>query len=255
MTLPITAPSLTALPGIHHGFFTRVGGVSSGLYASLNCGLGSKDDRANLAENRRRVAEAVGCAVEKLATPYQVHGTDTVTVDQVWAPGQGPKADATVTDRPGIALGVGTADCGPILFADGEARVIGAAHAGWRGALAGVAESTVASMEQLGAKRERIVAVLGPTISQENYEVGAEVREAFLAQTSDNAHFFISSPTAGRFMFDLPRYIVAQLTAAGVAAGALHLCTYADPDRFFSYRRATHRSEADYGRLLSAICL
>ena len=255
MTSPVIAPNLAALPGIRHGFFTRAGGVSSGLYVSLNCGLGSKDDREDVAENRRRVAEAVGCAVERLATPYQVHGTDTVIVDQVWAPGQGPKADATVTDRPGIALAVGTADCGPILFADAEARIIGAAHAGWRGALAGVAESAVASMERLGARRERIVAVLGPTISQENYEVGLEVRQAFLAETSDNQRFFIPSPTAGRFMFDLPRYIVTRLASTGVAASALHLCTYADPDRFFSYRRATHRGEADYGRLLSAICL
>lgn len=255
MIAPIAAPELAALPGIRHGFFTRAGGVSDGVYASLNCGLGSHDEPTNVAENRRRVAEAVGGNHDRLATPYQVHGTDTVVVDGAWLPGAGPKADATVTNRPGIVLGIGTADCGPILFADADARVIGAAHAGWRGALAGIAQSAIAAMETLGARRERIVAVLGPTISQEKYEVGAEVRGAFLGQDSDNARFFLPSATTGRFMFDLPRYIVAQLSEEGVAASALHLCTYADAGRFFSYRRTTHRGEADYGRLLSAIML
>lgn len=255
MTAPIVAAPLAALPGIRHGFFTRAGGVSEGIYASLNCGIGSRDDRALVLKNRARVAAALGAATDRLATPYQVHGTDVVTVTEVWEPGQGPKADATVTDRPGIVLGVGTADCGPILFADADARVIGAAHAGWRGALAGVSDTTIAAMEALGATRDRIVAVLGPTISQANYEVGPELRDAFLSADKANARFFVPSAAAGRFMLDLPGYIVARLTAAGVRASATGHCTYADPERFFSYRRTTHRGEADYGRLLAAITL
>ena len=211
--------------------------------------------RAAIDAARQQVAAAVGAAPERLATPYQVHGTDAVAVDTVWAPGEGPKADAVVTNVPGIALGVGTADCGPILFADAEARVIGAAHAGWRGALAGIGEAAIDAMEKLGAKRERIVAVLGPTISQANYEVGAEVREKFLADNPADARFFTPSGRPDHFLFDLPEMIVARLTAAGVAASSLGLCTYADKERFFSYRRTTHRKEADYGRLLSVIML
>jgi hypothetical protein len=255
VTAAIEDERLAALPGIRHGFFTRAGGVSAGLYASLNCGIGSKDDRAHVLENRRRVTAALGAGADRLATPYQVHSADVVVVETVWPSGQGPKADATVTDRPGIVLGVGTADCGPILFADPEARVIGAAHAGWRGARAGIGEATVAAMEKLGAKRERIVAALGPTISQENYEVGGEVRDTFVGDDAANARFFIPSTVADRFMFDLPGFIVSQLVATGVTAGILQLCTYADAERFFSYRRATHLQESDYGRLLSAIVL
>ena len=250
----ITDPRL-ALPGIRHGFFTRAGGVSTGIYASLNCGIGSKDERAAVLENRARAAAALGVAPDRLATPYQVHGTNAVAVDAVWAPGEGPKADVVVTDRPGIALGVGSADCGPILFADPVGRVVGAAHSGWRGALAGVGEAAVVAMEKLGARRERILAVLGPTISQKIYEVGGEVRDKFVADDPVAARFFAPSPRPGHFLFDLPGAIVARLTAAGVAASSVGLCTYADPDRFFSYRRTTHRQEADYGRLLSAIVL
>jgi hypothetical protein len=255
VTPSIQDARLATLPGIRHGFFTRAGGVSAGLYASLNCGIGSKDDRANVLENRSRVAAALGAQADRLATPYQVHSADVVVVETVWPPGQGPKADATVTDRPGIVLGVGTADCGPILFADPEARVIGAAHAGWRGARAGVGEATVAAMEKLGAKRKRIVAALGPTISQANYEVGPEVRDTFVGDDASNARFFIPSTVPDRFMFDLPGFIAAQLMATGVTAGILQRCTYADPERFFSYRRATHLQESDYGRMLSAIVL
>ena len=256
MTAPfITDPQLAALSGIRHAFFTRAGGVSSGIYASLNCGVGSRDERALVLENRRRATEALGVAADRLATPYQVHGTTTVTVTDVWAPGAGPKADALVTDRPGIALGIGSADCGPILFADAEAHVIGAAHSGWRGALAGVGAACVAGMEKLGARRERIVAALGPTISQANYEVGPEVREAFVAARAKNAGFFRPSDRADHFLFDLPGAIVAGLADAGIRAWSTGLCTYADPQRFFSYRRATHLKEGDYGRLLSAIAL
>jgi polyphenol oxidase len=255
VTPRITHPALAELGGIRHGFFSRAGGASSGIYASLNCGIGSKDDRAVVLENRARAMAALGAAADRLATPYQVHGIDVATVDAPWQPGAGPKADATVTNRPGVVLGVGTADCGPILFADPAAPVIGAAHAGWRGALAGVAGSTVAAMERLGASRKNIVAALGPTISRDNYEVGPEVRDAFLAADPDNARFFTPSPRDGRYQLDLPAFIVADLTATGVSADAIGLCTYADDERFFSYRRATHREEPDYGRLLSAITI
>jgi hypothetical protein len=246
---------LSALFGIRHGFFTREGGVSSGIYAGLNCGVGSKDDQTLVLENRRRAMEALGLQADRLATPYQVHGITAETVTEAWPPGQGPKADALVTDRPGIALGIGSADCGPILFADAEARVIGAAHSGWKGALAGVGAACAEAMIKLGARRARIVAVLGPTISQPNYEVGAEVREKFVAVRPDNARFFIASPRADHFLFDLPGAIVASLADAGIAASSTGHCTYADPARFYSYRRATHLKEADYGRLLSAIVL
>jgi YfiH family protein len=246
---------LLAGPGIRHGFFTRQGGVSGGIYASLNCGLGSADERAAVLENRSRVAAAFGVAPQSLATPHQIHSPDAVVVEAVWEPGKGPQADAVVTNRPGIALGVGSADCGPTLYADAEAGIIGASHSGWRGALAGVLESTIAAMERLGARRGRIVAVLGPTISKANYEVGPDLVSAFERADPANARFFRAGARADRMMFDLPAYIVARLTAAGIAAADIGLCTYADPERFFSYRRTTHRGEADYGRLLSAIAI
>jgi hypothetical protein len=251
----ITHPALAALPGVRHGFFTREGGVSAGIYASLNCGVGSNDRREHVFENRARVAAALATAPDKLATPYQIHSAEAVTVTEVWSPGKAPKADAVVTDRPDIALGVGSADCGPTLFADAEARVIAAAHSGWRGALAGILESTVVAMQRLGARRERIVAVLGPTISQPNYEVGPELKQRFVDAEPANGRFFVPATRPDHYLFDLPGFIVARLTGAGVAAQSIGLCTYADADRFFSYRRATHRGEADYGRLLSAITL
>jgi YfiH family protein len=255
MMRPVADERLGALTGIRHAFFTREGGVSAGIYASLNCGTGSADARELVLENRRRAAETLGIAADKLVTPHQIHGVTAITVTDVWAPGEGPKADAVVTSRRGIALGVGSADCGPILFADAEAGVIGAAHSGWRGALAGVGASCVAAMETLGARRERVIAVLGPTISQANYEVGPEVREKFIAARPGNAGFFIPSQRADHFLFDLPGAIVASLADAGVMASSVGLCTYADAERFFSYRRATHHGEGDYGRLLSAIVL
>lgn len=255
MTDKITHPSLEALPGIRHGFFTRQGGVSHGIYRSLNCGVGSNDRRAEIIENRTRATASLGLSSDRLATPYQVHGSEAVAVTDVWETGKGPKADALVTDRPGIALGIGTADCGPTLFADVSAGVIGASHSGWRGALAGILESTIAAMEKLGAKRQRIVAVLGPMISQENYEVGGELVSQFTEADPANSRYFVPSPRAGHSLFDLPGYIATRLTAAGVNANSIGLCTYADEERFFSYRRATHRGEADYGRLLSAIAM
>jgi YfiH family protein len=256
VTVPVLRDTrLSALAGIRHGFFTRDGGVSRGVYTSLNCGLGSGDDRAHVAENRARVGAAVGVRASDLATPYQVHGTATTVVDAAWAVDARPHADAVVTSRPGVALGVGTADCGPILLADPEARVIGAAHAGWRGALSGIVDSVVAAMERLGARRPRIVAALGPMISQANYEVGPEVVQQFLAADPGNRRFFLPSPREGYAQFDLPGYIVQRLEAAGTAAGSTAVCTYADDARFFSFRRATHRGEKDYGRQLSVIAL
>lgn len=252
----IRSPLLSDLPGIAHGFFTREGGVSEGLYASLNIGLGSKDERARVLENRDRVARALGVAGEALAMPYQIHSPDVVVVEEPWAPGAGPQADAVVTARSGVAVGVATADCGPILFADVDARVIGAAHAGWQGAFKGVIAATVAAMEGLGATRGRIVAVLGPTISAASYEVGPEFVERFLAVDPTWGRFFRPSGRAGHAMFDLPAFVALRLAEAGVGTiGDLGLCTYADEARFFSYRRTTHRGEPDYGRLVSAIAL
>ena len=250
---PITSPALS-LPGMRHAFFTRQGGVSAGLYEGLNIGVGSRDDRAAVLENRARAAQHLGAAADKLATPYQVHGADAVPVLEAWGPGLGPKADAVVTDRPGIAVGVGTADCGPVLFADAEARVVAAAHAGWKGALAGILESTLDAMERLGAARTRIAAVLGPTISADAYEVGPEFVERLVAAEPQNADLFTASERDGHAFFDLPAYILSRLRRAGIAeARAMNLCTYGDEARFYSYRRATHRGEPDYGRLLSAI--
>jgi polyphenol oxidase len=252
---PLTHGLLEAIPGLRHGFFTRAGGVSSGIYRSLNCGVGSKDDRGFVFKNRARAARTLGVVSDRLATPYQVHSDNAVVVDKVWETGHGPKADAVVTAMRGIAVGVGTADCGPILFAEASARVVAAAHAGWRGALGGILESTVHAMEGLGAKRDRIVAVIGPMIGQKNYEVGEELMEAFTKASPANSSFFLAATRPGHAFFDLPGYIASRLTAAGVLAADLSLCTYADEERFFSYRRATHRGEADYGRLLSAIVL
>jgi YfiH family protein len=252
---PIEAPAL-ALPGIAHAFFTRPGGISTGIYAGLNTGTGSGDSRDTVLENRARAADYLGVAPERLVTPHQVHGVDAIVVEQVWAPGKGPKADALVTKRPGIAVGVGTADCGPVLFADAEARVVAAAHAGWKGALTGILESAVATMETLGAERDRIAAVLGPTISRAAYEVGPEFVESFTAADPVNTRFFEPSNRARHALFDLPAYIVARLERSGVGSVSdLGLCTYSDESRFFSYRRATHRGERDYGRLLAAIAL
>lgn len=247
---------LAGLPGIAHGFFTRDGGVSEGLYASLNVGLGSADARDAVIENRARVARALGVADHALAMPYQIHSPDVVVVEEPWPHGEGSRADAVVTSRPGLAVGVATADCGPILFADAEGRAVGAAHAGWKGAFGGVIEATVAAMEALGARRGDIVAVLGPTISAEAYEVGPEFVERFTAEDPGHARFFRPSEKAGHAMFDLPAFILMRLAASGVGrAENLALCTYADEERFFSYRRTTHRREPDYGRLVSAIAL
>ncbi|MCF4126656.1 peptidoglycan editing factor PgeF [Methylobacterium sp. SyP6R] len=251
----IEAPELSSHSGIRHAFFTRQGGVSEGLYASLNGGLGSGDDPARVRENRRRMTAQLALPSENLISLYQIHSAEALVVEAPLK--ERPRADAMATRVPGLALGILTADCGPILFADPVNRVVGAAHAGWKGALTGVIEATLAAMEGLGAARTGIVAVLGPTIGPQAYEVGPEFRERFETADPDNARYFAVSPErASHSLFDLPAYIVARLERAGIGEVAnLSLCTYADPDRFFSYRRTTHRAEVDYGRLVSAIAV
>ena len=252
---PLTHPAL-AQPGIRHGYFTRQGGVSQGIYATLNGGQGSNDDQALVRENRGRMADWLGVPRDRFVTCYQIHSPDVITVNEPWAREQAPKADAMVTDQPGLALAVSTADCGPVLFADAAAGVIGAAHAGWKGAFTGVLEATLTAMEALGARRENTVAVLGPMISRRAYEVGPEFVERFAAADAGNERFFSPSERANHAMFDLPAYIRMRLTGSGVGRfDDLALCTYGDEERFFSYRRVTHRKEPDYGRLLHAIAL
>lgn len=250
----LTAETLRS-SGIAHGFFTRQGGVSEGVYCSLNGGVGSRDAPEAVAENRARMADALGAEADKLAIPYQVHSSEALALTEPWADGARPQCDGIATATPGLALGVTGADCGMVLFADTRARVVGAAHAGWRGALSGVIEGTIAAMETLGARRSQIVAALGPCIRVASYEVGPEFVDAFAAAGEDSDRFF-SAGKAGRSMFDLPAYIAERAARGGVGAFEdLRLDTYADEERFFSYRRATHRAEPDYGRLVSAIVL
>ena len=252
---PIRADALN-IKGLTHGFFTRQGGVSTGLYGSLNGGLGSDDKSENVHENRRRMAETLGASPEHFLSLYQIHSADVVTVTTPWPVQDRPKADAMVTRLEGVTLAIATADCGPVLFADREAGVIGAAHAGWKGAFTGVLEATLDAMEKLGAKREHITAVLGPTISQKAYEVGPEFKAQFLAADIDHAAFFSPGEQIGKSLFDLPAFITHRMKEAGVGTFIdLALCTYSDETRFFSYRRTTHRAEKDYGRLISAISL
>ena len=242
--------------GVAHGFFTREGGESQGVFASLNCGMGSGDDKAIVARNRASVARKLGVGPDRLLSAWQVHSPDCFAVDAPWPGEERPRVDALVTATPGIGLGVLTADCGPVLFADPRARVIGAAHAGWKGALTGVTTSTIAAMEKLGADRSRIVAVIGPMISRQAYEVGPEFPARFTDVDPANARYFTPSMRAGHAMFDLPAYLADRLRSEGVGQVVeLGLCTFADEQRFYSYRRATHRNEKDYGRLISAIAL
>lgn len=256
MTEPLQAHTLARLAGIGHAFFTRAGGVSGGVYASLNAGVGSDDEPRNVAENRARMATAMGVPAAHFLTCYQIHSPDVAVALAPWGADARPRADAIVTAVPGLAIGVSTADCGPVLFADAQARVIGAAHAGWRGALAGVTDQTIAAMERLGAARERTVAVLGPMIRQKNYETGPDLRDRFVADDPANARFFRAALREAHYMFDLAGYVVARLAAAGVGTiEDVDACTYADAETFFSYRRMTHRGEADYGRHINAIVL
>lgn len=253
---PIESPLLGARAGkrVRHGFFTRQGGVSKGLYRGLNVGLGSGDDRQAVLENRARVAGWFAQPPERLATMHQVHSPDVEVIDEDWN-GERARADAMVTATPGFVLGVLSADCGPVLFADAENGVVGAAHAGWKGALTGVLENTVEAMLGLGARREAIVACLGPSISGASYEVGPEFVARFTAADPAYETFFAPSRKPGHAMFDLPGLTLLRLSRAGVTAANLGLCTYPDEDRFFSYRRATHAGEPDYGRQISAIAL
>jgi hypothetical protein len=252
----LQASLLSMLPRIRHGFFTRHGGVSDGFYDSLNGGLGSDDAPERVTENRARMAAALGVAPDRLVTAYQIHSPDVVVATQPWPRARAPRADAVVTRVRGLAVGVTTADCGPLLLADAEAGVVGAAHAGWRGALAGVIEAAVAAMEQLGAARTRMVVALGPMIRQANYEVGPDFVVRFAAADPDNARFFAPAARDGHAMFDLAGYIASRLQDAGVGRiEDLGHCTYAEAARFFSYRRSTHRAEADYGRHVNAIAL
>ncbi|MGV6876580.1 peptidoglycan editing factor PgeF [Pseudochelatococcus sp. B33] len=252
----LEAASLNALSGVRHAFFTRRGGVSEGLYAGLNGGIGSSDAREAVHENRRRMAAHFGLPAESLVTLYQVHSADVVTVAEPFPPDARPKADAMVTARPGVLLGIATADCGPLLFADRQAGVVGAAHAGWKGAFSGVLEATLDHMERLGARRERVTVALGPTISRAAYEVGPEFVARFVEADVALARFFSPSPRAGHAFFDLPAFIGERARLAGAGAFEdLGLCTYADEARFYSFRRTTHRGEPDYGRLIAAIGL
>ena len=252
----VEAQELSQIPGIRHGFFDRTGGASQGIYASLNCGLGSDDNKDTVVKNRSTVAEHLNLAPSQLINVYQHHSAEVVTVTKPWSIADAPRADGMVTIERNIALGILTADCAPVLFADPNAHVIGAAHAGWRGAVAGITDNIITAMESLGAQRSAIVAVIGPAISQSAYEVGPEFIVTFLEQAPGNRQFFITGTRDRHFMFDLPGYLNQRLEAANIASSSwMGNCTYAAEDQFFSYRRTTHRSEKDYGRQISVITL
>src|SRR6185436_17931960 len=251
----IHAPSL-ASPNIRHAFFTRAGGVSSGIYDSLNGGIGSKDTPENVKENRARMAIALGVAPTHLVSCYQIHSPDVIVAAEPWIRENTPRADAIVTRVAGLAVGVGTADCGPVLFSDSDAGVVGAAHAGWKGALTGVLEATVEKMEELGADRSRIVAAIGPVIRQSSYEVGPEFVTRFHEADHANIRYFAPAERSGHALFDLPGYIAARLKKASVGkVEDLVLDTYSEEKLFDSYRRAIHRGDKDYGRLIASIAL
>jgi len=246
---------LAAVPGLRHAFFSREGGVSEGIYAGLNGGLGSNDDQARVAENRRRMAEQLGVPLDRFLSVHQIHSPDAVVVSGPWNGAARPKADALVTRTEGLAISVTAADCGPVLFVDPNARVIGAAHAGWKGALTGVLESTIDAMEKLGADRSGIVAAIGPLIRQDSYEVGSEFVERFIEADAENGMFFIPGERDGHAMFDLAGFIRMRLENAGVLMiDDIGVDTYSD-ERFYSYRRSVHRKEPDYGRHVHAIAL
>lgn len=252
----IVSDLLKEQENIRHGFFTRQGGVSAGIYQSLNCGYGSGDDTGAVRENRTRVAAKLGIHHSNVLTVRQVHSSRALVADSDWKQESLPEADAIVTAEPGVGIGVLTADCTPVLFCDAAAAVIGAAHAGWRGAKDGVIESVIREMENLGARRERISAAIGPAISQAAYEVGEDFRERFLAEDVSNAAFFMYSGRNDKPHFDLPGYCQKRLTLAGIESiEQMGLCTYGDESLFYSYRRSIHRGEADYGRQISAIVI
>jgi YfiH family protein len=251
----LQSSSLAALPGIRHAFFTREGGVSEGIYESLNGGQGSNDKPEHVEQNRARMAAALDVAPTRYITAYQIHSPDVIVAEEPWTRETRPRVDAIVTRVPSLAIGISTADCGPVLFADPQARVIGAAHAGWKGAFTGVIESTIAAMEKLGAARANIAVAIGPMIRQPSYEVGPEFVARFRDADAGNERFFVPSPRADHALFDLTGYIAARLTRAGIGrVEDLGVCTYADA-RFYSYRRSVHRAEGDYGRHINAIAL
>ena len=243
-------------PKIAHGFFGRQGGHSMGIFASLNCGLGSGDERATVLRNREIVAKALGGSEPQIVTTYQVHSAEAVIVAKPWQHDERPQVDGMVTNVPGLILGSLTADCGPVLFADKAAGVIGCAHAGWKGALTGITDATVLKMEELGAKRENVVAVLGPTISKAAYEVGPEFFQRFVDAAPRNKIYFTESVKQGHHMFDLPTYLAARMKAFGIGIVIDSvICTYSREAEYFSYRRSTHAGEEDYGRQIAAITL
>ena len=254
MPSPIIASSLAALPGIRHGFFTREGGVSEGIYASLNCGLGSNDARDHVLENRRRIAAKLNCPGAPVVTLHQTHSDVALTVSTPQPTGDLAKADAVVTATPGIIAATLTADCCPVLFADPEAKIVAAAHAGWRGAVGGILEATIAEMERSGASRSRILAAIGPCIGPQAYEVGPEFEAEVLELDSKNARFFHKPTPQSRAHFNLPGYVLARLGSAKLAnVEDAFTCTYENESRFFSYRRSCHAHVPDYGRQISAI--
>ena len=253
--MTLTSPLLSAIPGLRHAFFSREGGVSGGIYASLNAGIGSRDDPAHVMENRRRMAEQIGVPPTHFLSVHQIHSADVMVATAPWDAASRPRADAIVTRVEGLAIGASAADCGPILLVDPNARVIGAAHAGWKGALTGILEATVAAMENLGAERNGIIAAIGPLIRQPSYEVGAEFVERFIEADAGNALFFIPAARQGHSMFDLAGFIRMRLENAGVLMiDDIGIDTYAD-ENFYSYRRSVHRKEPDYGRHVHAIVL
>src|SRR5258707_6655696 len=252
----LQAQSLSTFPGIRLGFFTRLGGVSEGVYESLNGGVGSEDSPAKVAENRARMAKHLGVAPDRFLTCYQIHSPEVVVAETPWPSSDRPRADAIVTRMPDLAIGVSTADCGPVLLADPEARVIGADKAGWRGALTGVIEHTVGAMEKLGAKRGRIVAAAGPMIRQPNYEVGQDLIDRFVAVDPNAIRFFKPAQRPGHSMFDLAGYVVSRLRRAGIAENEdLGPCTYSAPRQFYSHRPPTHPAEPEFGRPFNTIPL
>ena len=252
---PVTHPHLDARR-LKHGFFGRQGGVSEGIHGGLNCGYGSDDNRDAVGRNRARVAQALAVAPGALVTVHQFHSADVILAERAWPPDEAPRGDAMVSTTAGMALGILTADCAPVLFADSQGGVIGAAHAGWRGALSGVLEATVQAMEDNGARRNRIVAVVGPCIAQKSYEVGPEFRAEFLARNPGYAAFFIPSSRTGHYQFDLAGFAMHRLAALGLGhSHDVAMDTYSDEMSFYSYRRSCHRAESDYGRQIAAIAL
>jgi len=255
---PLSSPLLSDINAIHHGFFSRLGGVSTGLYRELNCGLGSNDDQKNIAENRRRVAAHLNVVPENFLNMYQIHSANVAVVEETWPTSKAPQVDAMVTSKTGIALSILTADCAPILFCDPENKVIAASHAGWKGALSGIIEQTIETMEKLGANRDKVRAAIGPCISQKNYEVGPEFKELFCTQNKLFINFFSPAPdqNSDRFFFDLPGFVTSKLHQNGVNfINQLSICTYENYGKYFSFRKSTHLIEPDYGRNVSAIVL